>query len=41
MGQGGDGTTLGIAANRQFNTWYCSLDPDLRRLGRDAHILDA
>ena len=27
MGQGGDGTTLGIAANAQVNTWYCSLDP--------------
>ena len=27
MGQGGEGTTLGIAANRQVNTWYCSLDP--------------
>ena len=27
MGQGGEGTTLGIAANGQVNTWYCSLDP--------------
>ena len=27
MGQGGEGATLGIAANRQVNTWYCSLDP--------------
>ena len=27
MGQGGPGSTLGIIANRQLNTWYCSLDP--------------
>ena len=27
MGQGGDGTTLGIIACRQLNTWYASLDP--------------
>ncbi len=27
MGQGGAGTTLGIAANSQLNAWYCSLDP--------------
>ena len=27
LGQGGDGTTLGIAACNTLDAWYCSLDP--------------
>lgn len=27
MGQGGEGSTIGIVASGELNTWYCSLDP--------------